>query len=92
MVVKLDAADIPLEKLFAKLSKFQEDLQNDGMGLYAMYATQGFSGCLNRQALLDDLVQNHNFQPPDLDLPLDEIANRMWTTRTRWGNTVFRSC
>ena len=65
IIAKIDSADIDTQTLYTLLPTFLESLRLDGIGLYCIDVTQDFSGTLDRKAMLQHLVSNHNFIDPN---------------------------
>ena len=61
-VAKLDVSEIPIEKLHEILPAFEERLVAIGYGIYSIDYTRDFSGTLDRQKLVDYLVEEHDFR------------------------------
>ena len=61
-VAKIDVSEIPIQELHNILPILEEQLLGNGYGIYSIDYTRDFSGTLDRQELVDYLVQEHDFR------------------------------
>ena len=94
VVCKIDLTDIPIEELLRRLPEFLERLQRNGIGFYCIDCTRDFCICLDRKALLDHLVSEHDFlqqKVPKTTRIVFWRTTRMWATNTRPVNRYKRA-